>query len=98
MIFYSIQIILLFNLVVFSGIKAQKFDDCYNIASKVEKEFKIPNKLLSSISFTETGITKNGIYQPWPWSLNVNGKAIFFDSKKEMLNYLDKAVYEKKRI
>ena len=97
MIFYSILIPLLFNLIVLSDINAQKLDDCYNIASKVEKEFKIPNKLLSSISFTETGITKNGIYQPWPWSLNVNGKAIFFDSKKEMLNYLDKAVYEKKK-
>lgn len=92
--FFLISIILLLNLIVFNRTNAQKVDDCYNIASKVEKEFKIPNKLLSSISFTETGITKNGIYQPWPWSLNVNGKPIFFDSKKEMMNYLNKAIYE----
>ena len=88
--FYSIPIILIFNLIVLNNTNAQRLDDCYTIASKVEKEFKIPNKLLSSISFTETGITKNGIYQPWPWSLNVNGKSIFFDSKKEMTNYLIK--------
>ena len=91
--FYSIPIILIFNLIILNNTNAQRLDDCYTIASKVEKEFKIPNKLLSSISFTETGITKNGIYQPWPWSLNVNGKSIFFDSKKEMTNYLDKAIY-----
>ena len=80
--FYSIPIILIFNLIILNNTNAQRLDDCYTIASKVEKEFKIPNKLLSSISFTETGITKNGIYQPWPWSLNVNGKSIFLTLKK----------------
>ena len=62
-----------------------------DIASKVEKEFKIPNKLLSSISFTETGI-KRYLSIPWPLSLNVNRKSIFFDSKRnDQLS--DKAIY-----
>ena len=75
--------------------KANELNNCYKIATKVEKEFKIPNKLLSSISITETGITKNGIYQPWPWSLNVRGESKFFDSRKEMTVFLEQVISKK---
>lgn len=69
--------------------------DCYKIATKVEKQFNIPHKLLSSISITEAGTTKNGYYQAWPWSINNNGKSIYFNNKGEMINFINNAISSK---
>ena len=94
--FLFTSLIILIHIFFFSNVsKANELNNCYKIATKVEKEFKIPNKLLSSISITETGVTKNGIYQPWPWSLNVKGESMFFDSSKEMMIFLNKAISNK---
>ena len=74
--------------------KAKENFDCRKLASLIEKKIKLPNKLLSSISLTETGYSKNGTFAPWPWTLNVNGKSEYFDTKKEMASHLHKKLSE----
>ena len=74
--------------------KAKENLDCRKLASSIEKKIKLPNKLLSSISLTETGYSKNGTFAAWPWTLNVNGKSKYFDTKKEMAIHLHKKLSE----
>ena len=74
--------------------KAKENFDCRKLAGSIEKKIKLPNKLLSSISLTETGYSKNGTFAAWPWTLNVNGKSKYFDTKKEMAKHLHKKLSE----
>ena len=69
--------------------------NCNNFTEKIGKEYKIPNKLLTSISLVESGLKKGENFVSWPWTLNVSGKSKFFKSKDETLSYLKKN-YDKK--
>ena len=90
-IFIIILFISLFNFKVNATI------NCGQLTEKIEREYKIPNKLLTSISLVESGIKKEGRFVSWPWTLNVSGKSKFFNSQKETLDYLRKN-YKKKII
>ncbi|MGL4208556.1 MAG: lytic transglycosylase domain-containing protein [Candidatus Adiutrix sp.] len=50
------------------------FDDHFEAASK---EFNIPKTVAMAIAHVESG--------QWPWTLNVEGKGFYFDSKNEVL-------------
>ena len=47
----------------------------------------IPTHLLAAISSTESGRwhDKLGLALPWPWTINVEGKGYYFDSKAEAI-------------
>ena len=60
---------------------------CISEIKKVEKHLNLPNNILLAISLTETGRLVDGMYIPWPWSLNVKGKGYYLDSKKQAINY-----------
>ena len=89
---------ILISLVILTFIKssliADDLEDCRQIADVIEKKINIPNKLLSSISITESGYFKNGNFAPWPWTLNINGKSKFFDTKQEMTIFLNQKLSE----
>ena len=91
-IFIIILFISLFNF------KANATINCGQLTEKIEKEYKIPNKLLTSISLVESGIKKEGSFVSWPWTLNVSGKSKFFNSQNETLDYLKKNYKKKKNI
>ena len=90
---YSFIVILL---ILLFGLKANAKINCGQLTEKIEREYKIPNKLLTSISLVESGIKKEGSFISWPWTLNVSGKSKFFDSQSETLDYLKKN-YKKKK-
>tara|TARA_B100001057_G_scaffold488019_1_gene571662 strand:+ start:142 stop:771 length:630 start_codon:yes stop_codon:yes gene_type:complete len=92
---YSFIVILLTFLF---GLKANAKINCGQLTEKIEREYKIPNKLLTSISLVESGIKKEGSFISWPWTLNVSGKSKFFDSQSETLDYLKKNYKKKKNI
>jgi hypothetical protein len=71
--------------------------NCGQLTEKIEKEYKIPNKLLTSISLVESGIKKEGRFVSWPWTLNVSGKSKFFNNRNETLDYLRKNYKKKKK-
>lgn len=52
-----------------------------------EREQGIPNHLLAAISSTESGRWHKGLGMalPWPWTINVEGKGYYYDSKAEAI-------------
>jgi len=52
-----------------------------------EREQGIPAHLLAAISSIETGRYHSGLglALPWPWTINVDGKGYFFDTKAEAI-------------
>lgn len=52
-----------------------------------ERAQRIPTHLLAAISTTESGRWHKGLGMavPWPWTINVEGKGYYFDSKAEAI-------------
>jgi hypothetical protein len=52
-----------------------------------EKRNNIPTHLLAAIATTESGRWHDGLDMnvPWPWTINVEGKGYFFNSKAEAI-------------
>ncbi len=60
---------------------------CTKYISRYERQYGIPTHLLAAISTTESGRYHKGlkISIPWPWTINVEGKGYYFDSKQEAI-------------
>jgi len=68
-------------------------DLCEALAAQVSADAGLPVGLLASISRIESGRSVNKApVKAWPWTLNQAGKGMYFDSRKEALAYLRKAV------
>lgn len=68
------------------AIKSVSTQEAYSCIAEIqaaEKQYHIPRGLLYAVGMTESG--KYGY--PWPWTLNVNGRAIYANS------YYDAAIY-----
>ena len=80
--------------IIFVGVaKSKDVPDCKAITRAVEVENGLPKYILSSISVVEAGrISDDGTIKPWPWALNHAGKSLFFESKMEALEYLNKNI------
>ena len=57
---YLLKIILvvLLSFILISPLKSEEVYDCLSLTEKYGREFKLPNKLLTSISFVESGLKK----------------------------------------
>lgn len=65
-------------------------DICQHVAARVAAETDVPLNVLLSISLTETGRRKHGTFKPWPWTINMEGKGSWFDSRAEAFAYVSK--------
>ena len=66
---------------------------CLAEARRAEDQHGIPRGLLQSITRVEAGRkTVTSEYMPWPWTLNDQGKGLFFDTKQAAVDYLQAAV------
>ena len=66
---------------------------CLAEARRAEVQHGIPRGLLQSITRVEAGRkTVTSEYMPWPWTLNDQGKGLFFDTKQAAVDYLRAAV------
>ncbi|MGB0935372.1 MAG: transglycosylase SLT domain-containing protein [Alphaproteobacteria bacterium] len=65
---------------------------CINAIRSTERTHSIPKDTLLAISIVESGRwdKKSKKYKPWPWTINVQGKPYFFDSKQEAVNFAKK--------
>ncbi len=56
-----------------------------------EKKYKIPKDILHSISLRESGRKHTGSNKmiPWPWTVNVEGKGYYFNSKSEAISFVE---------
>ena len=81
----------------FKFIESKELDNCNYLTEKYGKIYNLPNKLLTSIALVESGVKKRE-FKSWPWTLNVAGKSMYFDSKLETLEYLKSNINQKKSI
>lgn len=58
----------------------------------VAKQYSIPPDILYSIAFAESGYQYRSVYNPWPWTLNIEGKAYRFTDKASTLVRLRRAI------
>src|SRR5690606_33719340 len=61
---------------------------CLRQLQALERSFHIPQGLLTAISLAESGrsVGENGELVSWPWTINVNGKGFYFDTKQEAVD------------
>ena len=64
---------------------------CETVALEAENAFNLPSGILTSIARVESGRkTDTGVYRAWPWTINDNGKGLFFDTRKSAVDYIIK--------
>ncbi|WP_247743434.1 transglycosylase SLT domain-containing protein [Shimia sp. R10_1] len=68
----------------------QEAETCDRVARIVASETGVPLDVLRAITRTETGRAKNGVLSPWPWTVNMEGKGVWFESQHEALAYVQK--------
>ncbi len=67
-----------------SGISA--ICDAASAAAAAERG--IPADVLYTITLTETGRSRAGRLQPWPWTVNMEGAGFWFDTRAEAMEYV----------
>ncbi len=63
-------------------------ETCDRVAHIVANESGVPVNVLLAITRTETGRKSGGKLAPWPWTVNMEGKGVWFDSYQEALSYV----------
>ena len=72
-----------------SPIQAQS-DRCTRAIAAAEAKYSLPAGLLLAIAKTESGRPIAGAkgLQPWPWAVDSDGRAYYFDSKEAAVNFV----------
>lgn len=60
---------------------------CDRAAAQAAAATGVPISVLKAISLTETGRDRGGTARPWPWTVNMEGKGLWFDSREAALGY-----------
>ena len=63
---------------------------CETAAQAAASQTGVPVAVLQAISLTETGRKKGGELAPWPWTVNMEGKGDWFESRQSALAYANK--------
>nr|WP_282120974.1 lytic transglycosylase domain-containing protein [Ruegeria atlantica] len=61
---------------------------CDRAAQRAAQSEGVPMDVMRAIARVETGRTADGALQPWPWTINVEGKGIWFTSEFEAKSYV----------
>lgn len=61
---------------------------CDRAASKAARAHGVPLDVLQAISRAETGRPQQGALQPWPWTVNMEGKGRWFESSDAARAYV----------
>ncbi len=60
---------------------------CERAAATVARESGVPVAVLRAITLTETGRYRNGTTRPWPWTVNMEGKGVWFETADDARAY-----------
>ncbi len=60
---------------------------CSQAAQRAAVETGVPLAVLEAIALTETGRNEAGVLRPWPWTVNMAGEGLWFDSRDGALAY-----------
>ena len=61
---------------------------CDQAASIAASESTVPLSVLRAVARTETGRSKNGRLDPWPWTVNMQGAGHWFSSQDEARKFV----------
>lgn len=61
---------------------------CDAAALRASRNWNVPLDVLLAISLTETGRKSGGTIRPWPWTVNMEGKGVWFKSSSEARAYV----------
>lgn len=89
---YNFQILLISLMFTFPLDKAlgnTQSAICEQAAQDASIASGVPLSVLRAISLTETGRKKHGAFQPWPWTVNMEGVGKWFDSYAAAKSYVD---------
>ncbi len=59
---------------------------CETAARSAAQRHNIPLDVLRTVALVETGRTRNGRLEPWPWAINTGGPGFWPDSRSEALD------------
>jgi hypothetical protein len=79
---------LIFAIATSANASTEGAETCDRVAHIVANETGVPVNVLLAITRTETGRSRGGKVSPWPWTVNMEGKGVWFDSYQEALNYV----------
>lgn len=65
---------------------------------RVAEKHGIPDSIIYALALAESGYTIDGIYNPWPWTLNIEGDAQRYDTAEEALSGLQLALGKGKHV
>ena len=63
-------------------------DLCNAAAINAANNDAMPPDVLLALTLVETGRKKGGAFQPWPWTVNMEGKGYWFDTRVEAVDFV----------
>lgn len=63
---------------------------CDQAAKIASAKTGVPTSVLQAISLSETGRKRDGAMRPWPWTVNMEGKGVWFDNPDDAKAYVFK--------
>lgn len=61
---------------------------CDRAARRAAQAEGVPPEVLLAITRTETGRSRNGVLEPWPWTVNMEGKGRWFETPDAAMRYV----------
>ncbi|WP_300011738.1 transglycosylase SLT domain-containing protein [uncultured Roseobacter sp.] len=77
----TILAVLTISLNTGEAVYARTSEICDHAAAVASQEYDIPLSILKAVTRTETGRSRSGALEPWPWALNVAGQGFWFETK-----------------
>ena len=61
---------------------------CNTAAISAANSAAMPPDVLLALTLVETGRNHGGSFNPWPWTVNMEGKGYWFDTRVEAVNFV----------
>ena len=61
---------------------------CNSAAIHAAEAREVPTNVLLALTLVETGRTRSGEFEPWPWTVNIAGRGHWFNTRTEAENFV----------
>ncbi|MDO5657125.1 MAG: hypothetical protein Q4G36_02225 [Paracoccus sp. (in: a-proteobacteria)] len=85
----TLLILTLLPLPVLAGAPAEM---CERAALQVASETGVPADILATLTLTETGRRRGATVRPWAWSVNAEGRGVWFDDRPSAVAFAEERV------
>lgn len=63
---------------------------CDRAAYVASREIGVPVDVLLAITRVETGMSRQGAFRPWPWTINVAGRGHYYATADEAIDHIER--------